>query len=402
MTFVAKTRGGVEPYPALASEAASRGHSVRAAAPEDYEADFSGAGIRFAPLRGVDRAAITARATQTSLREMSRHVTELSRVWARDVRDLADGTDLMVAGIGGLGLAGPVGEALGAPVLRAHLQPLEAPSWSYPGALAPQLDRLGPLGRRFSHTLTAAGTALLTRAPERAARTALGLPRRPRPPLPSILYGFSAAVVPVRSDARTSRHATGYWWLPAPAETAIAADLRAFVQGPEPVVSVGFGSMAAADSERQLDVVVEAVERVGVRAVLLTGWGGLATKEASGKVRFAAAVAHSWLFPRMAATVHHGGAGTTGAALAAGRPTLIVPFGADQLFWGRRAEALGVSPGPLSRRRFDAERLSRALDRMLSDDEMRGRAAALGRRVRAENGTARAVDHLESLGRVTP
>ncbi|WP_133541752.1 glycosyltransferase [Microbacterium sp. BK668] len=403
VTFVANdTRGGVEPYLALAREAVSRGHTVRAAAPEDYESEFSAAGVRYTPLRGVDRAAIAARSDQVSLRQMSRHVTELSRVWAREVRELADGSDVLVAGIGGLATAGPVAEALGVPLLRAHLQPLEAPSWSYPGALAPQLDRLGPLGRRLSHALTGAGTALLTRAPEKAAREALGLPRRSRAPLPSILYGFSPAVVPVRSDARTTRIATGYWRLAAPSDEAVPSDLREFVSASDPIVSFGFGSMTADDSARLFEAVVDAVERVGVRAVLLTGWGGLAGGESSERVHVAASVPHSWLFPRMAATIHHGGAGTTGAALAAGVPTLIVPFGADQLFWGRRAEALGASPAPLPRKRLDADRLSAALERMLRDGAMRERAASLGETLRAERGASGAIDHVESAVTARP
>jgi sterol 3beta-glucosyltransferase len=108
-------------------------------------------------------------------------------------------------------------------------------------------------------------------------------------------------------------------------------------------------------------------------------------------------VAHSWLFPRVDVTVHHGGAGTTGAALTAGRPTVVVPFGADQPFWGQRAHALGVAPAPIPRRHLTAVALERALSSALGDGDMRERARALGVRLSAEQGTQRAIDELEGI-----
>ncbi|HSP81366.1 MAG TPA: nucleotide disphospho-sugar-binding domain-containing protein, partial [Myxococcaceae bacterium] len=109
------------------------------------------------------------------------------------------------------------------------------------------------------------------------------------------------------------------------------------------------------------------------------------------------ALPHDWLFPRVAAVVHHGGAGTTGAALRAGVPAIIVPFTMDQPFWGSRVAALGVGPTPLPRARLTQERLAEALRRTVADEAMRARAAALGARIRAEDGVAEAVAHYGRL-----
>ena len=87
---------------------------------------------------------------------------------------------------------------------------------------------------------------------------------------------------------------------------------------------------------------------------------------------------HDWLFPKMAAVVHHGGAGTTAAGLRAGKPALIVPFIADQPFWGKRVHELAVGPAPISQRKLNGERLAAALTTMVSDPGMRLRAEALG------------------------
>ncbi len=103
------------------------------------------------------------------------------------------------------------------------------------------------------------------------------------------------------------------------------------------------------------------------------------------------ALPHDLLFPRMAAVVHHGGAGTTGAGIRAGVPSLVVPFGVDQPFWASRVVALGVGPRPIPRRRLTRALLADGLRAAVGDRAMADRAAALGELVRAEDGVAAAV-----------
>jgi UDP:flavonoid glycosyltransferase YjiC (YdhE family) len=104
---------------------------------------------------------------------------------------------------------------------------------------------------------------------------------------------------------------------------------------------------------------------------------------------------HEWLFPRVSAAIHHGGAGTTASSLRAGVPAIIVPHLGDQPFWGKRVEALGVGPRAIPRRRLTASSLAEAIRRATSDAEMKRRAAELGEKIRAERGTARAADLIE-------
>src|SRR5690606_19496179 len=122
--------------------------------------------------------------------------------------------------------------------------------------------------------------------------------------------------------------------------------------------------------------------RTGQRGVLAKGWGGLAAADLPPDVAVVEDVPHDWLFPQVAAVVHHGGAGTTGAGLRAGRPTLICPFFGDQPFWGRRVAALGAGPRPIPQRRLTATRLAEAIRELVSSAEMRERAEALGARIR--------------------
>lgn len=106
---------------------------------------------------------------------------------------------------------------------------------------------------------------------------------------------------------------------------------------------------------------------------------------------------HDWLFPRVTAAVHHGGAGTTGAALRAGIPAVVVPFSADQPFWAARVAALGVGPPSIPRRHLTRDRLADALRRTVADRPMQARAADLGARIRDEDGVAAAVGHFDRL-----
>lgn len=212
-----------------------------------------------------------------------------------------------------------------------------------------------------------------------------------------MLYGFSRHVLQVPTEGERARHVTGYWFLPAEPTWSPPPALEAFLARGGPVVSIGFGSMASDDPQAVTELVLGAVRAAGVRAVLLSGWGGLASLPPSEDVFCADALPHDWLFPRVAATVHHGGAGTTGAALRSGVPGLVVPFTMDQPFWGSRVAALGVGPAPIPRKRLTRERLADALRRTVADEGMRRRAADLGARIRAEDGVAEAVEHFGRL-----
>jgi sterol 3beta-glucosyltransferase len=138
-------------------------------------------------------------------------------------------------------------------------------------------------------------------------------------------------------------------------------------------------------------LVLEAVRLSGQRAILATGWGGLSAQNAPPGVYVLNAAPHDWLLPQVSAVVHHGGAGTTAAALRAGKPAVICPFVADQPFWGRRVVALGAGPSPLPQRKMTAEKLAAAIHAAVTDPLMRQNAAALGRTIRAENGVETAV-----------
>jgi sterol 3beta-glucosyltransferase len=146
------------------------------------------------------------------------------------------------------------------------------------------------------------------------------------------------------------------------------------------------------DPEELTEIVVRALEATGQRGILATGWGGIGDSDLPDTVFRVEEVPHDWLFERVGVAVHHGGAGTTAASLRAGVPTVMVPFFADQPFWGWRVAQLGVGPEPIPRRSLTVEQLANAIQQTTADRDMNSRAIALGRRIRGENGIERAVE----------
>jgi UDP:flavonoid glycosyltransferase YjiC (YdhE family) len=155
--------------------------------------------------------------------------------------------------------------------------------------------------------------------------------------------------------------------------------------------------MTPRDARELAETAVTALQQTGQRGILSTGWGGLKQEMLNlpDDVLVVDQAPHDWLFPRMAAVVHHGGAGTTAAGLRAGVPTITVPFFFDQPFWGQQVARLGAGPPPIPHKRITAANLAAAIHRAVTDERMQARAAELGRRIRAEDGVAMAVQCLK-------
>jgi sterol 3beta-glucosyltransferase len=191
----------------------------------------------------------------------------------------------------------------------------------------------------------------------------------------------------------------GYWFLDQLEGYQPPSELQDFLKSGPPPVYIGFGSMVDQERAHITGIIVESLQRVECRGILLGGWAQLGTGDLPGSIYLVDQVPHEWLFPRVAAVVHHGGAGTSAAGFRAGIPTITVPFYADQFFWGWRASQLGVGPPPIARKDLTAEKLADAIRQALSDGGIRDRAEALGERIRQEDGVKRAVDYIENAPR---
>jgi UDP:flavonoid glycosyltransferase YjiC (YdhE family) len=130
--------------------------------------------------------------------------------------------------------------------------------------------------------------------------------------------------------------------------------------------------------------------------VLLVGPAGQLDLPVSPRWLAVRDIPFDWLFGRVDAIIHHGGAGTTAQSARAGKPSVTVPFFADQFFWGQRIHRAGGGPRPIPRRALTSERLVSAIDEALHDPRISERAALLGTRVRSETGLSTAVNLIEA------
>jgi sterol 3beta-glucosyltransferase len=196
-------------------------------------------------------------------------------------------------------------------------------------------------------------------------------------PVPK-LYAYSRYVVLPPADWDENAIVTGYWFLDSASNWQPPADLMAFLASGSPPIYIGFGSMASEDAAKTTRLVMDAVCQSGQRAILATGWGGLSTSEVPDTIHILQSAPHDWLFSQCLAVVHHGGAGTTGAGLRAGKPTVICPFFSDQPFWGKRVFKAEVGVRPIPQKQLTVANLSQAMRTVLLNIAMQQRANALG------------------------
>jgi UDP:flavonoid glycosyltransferase YjiC (YdhE family) len=164
-------------------------------------------------------------------------------------------------------------------------------------------------------------------------------------------------------------------------------ELSAFLADGPPPVYIGFGSIVVEDPNALTKLIFEVVKKTGVRALVSKGWGGLGGDQLGVPegVYMLGNVPHDWLFKHVSCVVHHGGAGTTAAGIALGRPTVVVPFFGDQPFWGAMIARAGAGSKPIPFKQLTADRLAAALTEALKPETLE-KAKELGARISEENG----------------
>lgn len=200
-------------------------------------------------------------------------------------------------------------------------------------------------------------------------------------------YCWSPALIPKPRDWGSHIDIAGFYFLPLGAKYQPGADLADFLAAGPPPVYIGFGSIVVDDPDAMTKMIFEAVERTGQRALVSKGWGGLGGDEL-GKpknVFMLGNCPHDWLFKHVSCVVHHGGAGTTAAGIACGRPTVIVPFFGDQPFWGAMVARAGAGPAPIPYKNLTAESLTEAISEALKPETLE-LAQQLGERIQHEQG----------------
>lgn len=200
-------------------------------------------------------------------------------------------------------------------------------------------------------------------------------------------YIWSPTLIPKPLDWPSQISISGFSFLSLASSYTPPPDLSAFLAAGPPPVYIGFGSIVVDDPNALTTLLFTALRTLNVRALVSQGWGGLGGADMAPppNVMLLGNCPHDWLFPRCAAVVHHGGAGTTAAGIRCGKPTVIVPFFGDQPFWGSMVARAGAGPEPVPFKKLTAEILAESIQTALSE-EVGMRARELGERIRHEAG----------------
>lgn len=403
LTFVAfGTRGDVVPLIALGARLQALGHRIRLASHLEFEGMARQRGLDFHPIPGSFQDFLATAEGRRALGVPTNTPLGLTGVFssfrseaARTYRECweaaADAEGLvcstLATNVGALmasRLDVPLAIALAVPSMPSRYLPHPAmPPWP-----------LGPRYNRLSYGIAAwliergAGPVFATWRAE-AERAANGQPARPLKA--TTLVAASPILAPRPVDWPAHSHVTGFWWLP-PQPAAIPADLQAFVERDDPLICIGFGSMADNEPDRLRELVAGALALTKVRAVLVTGSGNAISQVGARGTTFEIAnVDYGWLFPRVRAVVHQGGVGTASFCLRAGVPQVTVAYCLDHVFWAWRLSELGVAPKGLRRHRLTVESLAAAIRQVLDEPGYRERAAAVAPKVRGEDGLGQAI-----------
>jgi sterol 3beta-glucosyltransferase len=401
------SRGDVQPMVALGRELVGRGLPVTAVAMRDYAGLVGGAGLDFAPIERSMRESVLSAAGPDGrvsshpisfIRGASRWLAGIApQVMAAELAAVEPG-DLVVAGLLNIDDGAALREITGCRVMNVLFAPMLPTAVGGSSVLGPRHRTASRINRLAGTVGVAAATGMCT-STGKVLRASRGLPRTSAGRFVKLVCGtptllaFSPVLVPPAPDWPEHVCQTGAWLDPEPESTwQPPADLAAFLAGGPPPVFVSFGSVPGTDPD--VDLIARAATLSGRRVIL--GSGSPDMPALPPDVHVLADAPYRWLLPRMAAVIHHGGAGTTTESLLAGVPNAAVSIGADQPFFGRRVHELGAGPLPVRRRSLTAERLAALITDLTGDSAASYRAAAgtVRERLLAERGVEVAADRL--------
>jgi len=373
------TRGDVQPYVALGLGLQKAGYQVKLASLDIFQEFIISRGLNFAPVGSIPQKLSQKSQNKNHTKNLKFHGLFGRVIWWIVYRSILETfmanswnvcQDAEAIIYSRLALPGyHIAEKLGIPCYAAYTNPL-IPTCAFPNPLMTSDFNLNGSLNRLSHIYEEQLFWQFSRNKiNKWRQETLNLPplpitgfysRQEKQQIP-ILHCYSESVLPKPIDWSDRVEVTGYWFLDRPSNWQPPAELINFLESGSPPVYIGFGSMKDTNPEALTKLVVAALAQSGQRGILLTGWGGISELDVPENVLVVNSVPHDWLFPQMAAVVHHGGAGTTSAGLRAGVPSIIIPFGVDQPFWGKRVFQLGVGAEPIPRKDLTVEKLATAI-----------------------------------------
>jgi len=403
----AGSRGDVQPFIVLGQTLLARGHAVRLAAPPDFTDAVRRARLEPFPMRVDFQKMLAGQAGQQlmasgqnmlqTMRQGQRAMKDSLPLLVEDVWQATQDADCLVSHIGLSAAAQTAAEARQIPLVCGTLQPF-APTHAFVHPLWPLRAKLGGGYNRLTGRLMNRLTWQIFHSEvNRLRRDTLNLPAQTyadwqaalqRAP---VLNAYSAHLHDRPADWFDNQHITGFWHAESNEDWQPPDALNAFLAAGEPPLCITFGSMAIPDRAATLAVLQAALGATDQHAVLIGAWDD----PADDRLFVIDSCPYEWLFPRVTAVVHHGGAGTFAAVLRAGVPYVTLPFLLDQFFWGELAHRNGVAPEAIPFKRLSAKSLADAIQWAVADPAPRESLAILSPLVRREDGVVWAAQIVE-------
>ena len=393
--------GDVKPYIVLGRELQNRGHRVTICAFSNFQSLAEENGMNFAAISGNVKAFMSdimapGAVGLSYVRQLRKTLRAIITPMLQDMEKACEDSEVIMTTFFGQ-MAQSLAEIKYVPFIQTHYFPMDR-NPNTPISSMPVI----PLGRKWNMITYDLGYLLisslekfyLTKWRKEHGMSPRKLEGQPNYQLNGhtipVLYAISPLLMQRPVTWKENIHMTGFWIdKNETTDYEPPTALQDFINDGEPPIYIGFGSMTGNDIEGTLQLVLDSVAQSGVRAIIAKGWGGVSVPS-SKNVFPADFIPHNWLFSRVSAVVHHGGAGTTAAGLLAGKPTLIISFGGDQVFWGKRVHALGLGPRFIPREKLTTARLTKGLIDLTQTKSYRTATAEMSQRLIAEDGVANA------------
>lgn len=411
------SRGDVQPFIALAQALKNRGDDVLLAAPPNFEQFVTEHGISFCSL-GIDlkqflnepeaRAAIDSGNIIKQLRWRQKHINELFIRTFEDAWKVSQGSDLLIFK-SSISVGPGIATRLNIPCVEVGFIPLTATRYFPCALMKNQRNSQNAILSRFRKLASAAKLNFIMWQLVRGIVNKFRVEVLQIAPIPfwgenfkrgklnrPTIYAYSPIVLPKPKDWPEHIHVVGNWFLRESNEWIAPEHLIKFIEAGSPPVCFGFGSMTRQDPEETTLIIVNALKRTNQRGIILGGWSEIGLKQTLPDFVLALPEApHEWLFPKMAAVVHHGGAGTTAAALKAGIPSVIVPHLGDQPFWAERLYESGLAAKPLDIAMLSAKNLAERITAATTDLSIKANTTAVKEKMKHESSIVKSLEIID-------
>lgn len=398
--------GDVRPFTLLGKELKSRGHEITIAAFPQFRETVLASGLAFFPLNGNAGKMINAvmQPDTNGLTYLPRLLKNFGQTIPDLIQSMTDsciGSEAMICNYFG-SVYYSIAELYNIPCFQVHYFPMDPTAefpissvrnqhMSKPFNLASYKIGYFVISMVEKHFLSSWRKGHLLSQNRSITKPDYTAGSRSVP----VLYAISPSFLQRPKEWNNSIHMCGFFLDDLRINYRPSTSLLHFMEKGAAPVYIGFGSMNAGNMNKLLTIILKAICATGIRAIIFPG--DTCSHQSSGdQIYFVSEfVPHDWIFPRVSAVIHHGGAGTTATGLRHGKPTLIIPFAGDQPFWGNLVARTGCGPQPLFRKNLSVHKLAQRMKDLISNPLYREKAAEMSIKIKEESGIQTAADIIE-------